>query len=268
MQPRQILKKLLTKLTKVTIKKHNPEIIVVTGKGQTSIVREALYTVLHEKHPVRRNLEYPEAEFSIPLTILGIDYYPTTIIGWINAAVKTIARIAKNKAFKHVLILEINSTNLEVFNHWISILNPIKMVDTPKGIDLTSRPKLSQFVSACFSKKLMKKFEISVEYIESQLDKLHLPSSKIRLRAGKNNSTIVDSTYYYYPPPIISALEIAELLEGNKVIFTEFKKDMEYLVKNNLNWIVNPNEYEPSDSDVILLRLNKVHGRSYVKNLT
>ncbi|MFZ5424836.1 MAG: hypothetical protein ACOZAO_03450 [Patescibacteria group bacterium] len=267
-QPRQVLRSVLGKLTLATIKKHKPTIIVVTGDGQTSIVREAIYQVFHEKLPSRRNLETPEAELSIPLTVIGTTNYPGNAKSWISTIVKTSAVLIKNKPYRHLLVIEVSKSNQEIFKYWVNILNPVAVIDVPKNLDLIKKEKLSEYIIQIVNKRLLKKLKIDEINIQESINTLNLPKSKIELKAGKNNTTIVDNTYYYYPAPLVSALEIGNMLEGNKILFTELKTDEEYIQKNRLNWKINPKNYTAKKSDVILLRLNKVQGRKYVKNFT
>ena len=73
---RRFLRRILKILTQAVIKKHNPTIIALVGERGTSVPREVLYHVLHKHRPTRRNIESPEAEFVVPLTIIGAEHYP------------------------------------------------------------------------------------------------------------------------------------------------------------------------------------------------
>ena len=63
-------------------------IIAVTGEYDLSTLREILYSIVSINYNARRNLERTESEFSIPLTILGVLYYPNGYLQWIFLILK------------------------------------------------------------------------------------------------------------------------------------------------------------------------------------
>ena len=112
---------ILSILTKAVIAKHKPTVIAVMGDGQTSIAREIIYEVIATTYPARRNLESPESEFSVPLTILGYPKYPKTLLDWLKMIGKTTVQFFKVKPYHHFLVLELNSIDLNILKYWLDI---------------------------------------------------------------------------------------------------------------------------------------------------
>src|SRR5690242_6712489 len=97
---------ILKHLSRLTIRKHKPLIIGVLGEGPTSIAREFAYAVVSTTLPARRNLETPEAEFSLPLTILDYPNYPQSVVEWLWVMLKTFLQLFTIRPYKHALVLE------------------------------------------------------------------------------------------------------------------------------------------------------------------
>jgi len=116
---RRVGRTVLKHLSRAVLNRHRPKVIAIVGDGPTAIAREAIYTVLKEKYPTRRNLESPEAEFSVPLTIFGAKTYPRSLGHWLNLTIKTVLQILVLKPYFHFLILELNATNLRILDFWL-----------------------------------------------------------------------------------------------------------------------------------------------------
>lgn len=248
---RAIFRRILGFLTVLTIKKHNPEIIVVTGTGQTSLAREYIYSLLYKKAPTRRNLEIPESEFSIPLTVFGEFTYPKNKIAWIPIILKVLILLIKNGSYKHVLIIEISNSNELSYNYWVKILNPKFIINTGSSIELTANENLISNLKKLLN-KLISYFKLDDSYFENQVAKTSFPSPRINFRKGKFGEFIIDARHYYYPPALNSAIELTTDLTGRKIIFTKDKSDLENL--KNSNFLVNPKNITLLKTDVIILR--------------
>ncbi len=265
---RASLRKAIGFLAKRTIAKHNPLIIAVIGNGSTSIAREVIYAALNEALPGRRNLELPEAEFSVPLTILDYPGYPQSILGWLWLLVKTSLQLWSIKPYKHLLVLEMQPLSSQVLDYWLEITQPQFVVQVGAlGANGHSRiqggwEKLSvdeggnQDVLEPYirvAKELGTKLHIDDLDVELGLESLDFPEPRVRFWRSKAGGNVIDATYYYFPIRLESVLEIAESFEGNPICFTSDAEDKRKLAAIG-GWEVNPVNYSPKTEDVILLR--------------
>jgi len=213
--------------TKKVILKHKPIIYVITGSGETSLVRESLYIGLKELTPTRRNLEKPEAEFSIPLTIFGEFNYPKSLLSWIIIYIQTLLRIFYLKSYQHTIIIEINSVNQAILDKWLPILNPDKIfvIGNISNIDLEYKEKTiyikySQDIVSDITEQISgfiaTTFTTSKSAILEKLSTNSLPTSRINFAKSKFGNIVIDASYFQFPPSIQSVEEIIELFPGPK----------------------------------------------------
>lgn len=247
---RQLLRQILIFLTIKSLKKHGTGIVVITGNGQTSIAREAVYAVLKTKHAVRRNIEVPETEFSTPLTILGAKYYPQNMVEWIQTLIKAGVQLLLVKPHKHILVLEISDVKKEIVEFWLKTIQPVVLIIcekttldpevsrgshlrgvkpwTPREwvrtIDEKDKGLKSYFRAA---REVGKQFGISEKEAEEGLKNFEIPQARIRVLRGKGDRVIIDSSYHYSPPPLKSVLELADQFEGKKLLITDYSRDKE-----------------------------------------
>jgi len=121
---RNILKFLLKKLSRRAIKKHDIEIIVVTGWYGTKIAADMMYTILSEKYNVRRNISYLRWDFGLPLAILGYKDKRRNTIDWIGLIIKASIYLLFGKSNPHILILSANSAVKTTAEYWSSFIKP------------------------------------------------------------------------------------------------------------------------------------------------
>jgi len=222
---------------------------------------------LHKKYPCRRNIELPQAEFSIPLTILGYPKYPQNPLEWIKAVTTICLQIITVKSYKHILVLEIPNNKEKIYKYWTNILKPTQIINVNQNLLSTDKKELEHFTKVLFKTKL-KKYGIDEETIAEQIQNLRLPLSKIKIMKGRNHSTIIDSTHYYYPIPLISVLEVATAMKGNKILIHDNAETKLINTLTDSNWSLNPKNYTPQSNDVILIRGKKTQMDKHVKNLT
>ncbi|MEK7610892.1 MAG: hypothetical protein AAB486_00780 [Patescibacteria group bacterium] len=222
---RRSLRIALRFLSRAVISKHRPDVIAVLGTGPTGIIREAVYTLLHEKYPARRNLESPESEFSVPLTILGSPSYPTADWQWLPLLFKIIRQWLTTKAYFHILILEMGIGNLESLTYWLEITKPKFLILSgenvlPKIIN-TEKTTVIQCPAVSFDAQdlytsaiagLGRYYRIPEEYINNVPKMVALPQSRISVRRNLRKQFILDASYYYYPCPLRAVQEVAEAL--------------------------------------------------------
>lgn len=248
---RAVFRRILGFLTVLTIRKHKPEIIVVTGNGQTSLAREYIYSLLYKKAPTRRNLEIPESEFSIPLTVFGEFSYPKNKLAWVPVILKVFILLIKNDSYKHTLILEVSDLDATSYNYWTKILNPKFTINIDSSIELTSKENLIPNLKKLLS-ELIYYFKLDNSYFENQVAKTNFPSPRINFKKGKFGEFIIDARHYYYPPALNSAIELTTNLTGRKIIYTKDKNDLEIL--KNSDFLINPKNIVFSKTDVVILR--------------
>lgn len=227
---RRALRLILFGLARWALAKHQPTVIAIVGEGKTAIAREAIYTILKNRFPTRRNLENPDAEFVLPLTVVGAEEYPTSPIGWITTIVRTVGRLLFLPKYKHVLVLEIGYTNKEIFDYFWQVTQPQILVRCGKAPYLSK----DQTASSTFvvdetedlegyrkaAVKVGEIFKIAPKESKEALEHFSLPRPRIRILPARGGGLIVDATYNYFPPKEKALEEILEPLPGKKLIFT------------------------------------------------
>lgn len=121
---RNQLKFILGQYSKFAIKKHQIELIVITGWYGTEIAREMLYTLLSEHFIVRRNTKQIWWDFSIPLAILGYADKKRNLPSWILLLIKAGLYLIFGKKNPHILILSADCTLDSTARYWSSFIQP------------------------------------------------------------------------------------------------------------------------------------------------
>lgn len=125
---RGILQLVLEYLAKWAIRKHNMELIVVSGKAGIDLVREGIYVVLSEKYQVRRNVKPVWWDLSIPLNILGYVDKKRSIAAWLNVIFKSWFVLVFGPKNPSILVLSAESGRKETAKYWYRILKPDYLV--------------------------------------------------------------------------------------------------------------------------------------------
>lgn len=226
---RRSLRKILAYLSQWALKKHKPEIIAVVGEGKTGIAREAIYRTLKSKYPVRRNIEAPDAEFVLPLIILGTEEYPRSYFAWLKILFKSIGQLLLRPSYKHLLVLEIGYSNKEIFDYFWDLTHPSLLVvcggapylskdqAAKKTIIIKETGNLKPYLKA--AAEAAKFFGVERKAAKRSLVKFSLPSARIRVLPAKAGGLLVDATHQYYPPSEESVDEVLEVLPGKKIFF-------------------------------------------------
>ena len=230
---RRGLRVILKYLTHAVLSKHQPQIIALVGSHETAIAREALYTVLHEHLPTRQNIEAPEAEFVIPLTIFGINFYPRNVAEWLKIIVKTAIQLGTLKPHANILILEMTTKKEEILDYWLEITRPkivvacgsyppSKLIKKENTIHLSSplTPKTPEERLAPYRKLALevgRSFGIKDESMSPALARLSLPLPRLKVLPGKRGNMVIDATYEYFPPQKEALEEVLQPLSGEKI---------------------------------------------------
>ncbi len=274
---------LLKLITLAVIKKHKPTIVAILGDGHTSIARELIYQVLSAQHPVRRNLESPEAEFSVPLAILGYPNYPTNYYEWLKMVGKTTVQIFTIAPYEHFLVLELNSVKPDILKYWLEITTSQSVVSANTVVVIGKTPieyqkynfkKVIKIANNEYldllgpvkiaANEIGKFYKIDPKNIDIALNSSSLPPSKIRFLDGTNGSLVIDATHYYYPTNLEAVIELVSLEDiqrekSSLVIYSQSKEDQDILKKHSPElWTINPQNYTPRNNDVIILRGDRV----------
>lgn len=139
---RSFLKSILRALSKAAIRKHKIKVIAVSGWYGTWIVKEAIYLALKEDYRIRRNENDITWDFAIPLTILGYEDKRYSIYGWLKVIFSTIWVLIFEKSNPHIQVLELDADKKEIYEYWISILDPEALVLVNSRPDLKEIEKL------------------------------------------------------------------------------------------------------------------------------
>lgn len=259
---RRGLRKILACLSRWALKKHKPQIIAVVGEGKTGIAREAIYRVVKNKYPARRNTEAPDAEFVLPLIILGIHEYPRSYLSWLKVLVKTAGHLLLRPAHKHLLVLEIGYSNKEIFDYFWELTRPSILVicgDAPylskdqtakntltikEPDDLELRlPKADKVSLAPYLRaaiKIAKILRIDEKEAKRALAGFSLPAARIRIFNSKSGGLIVDATHQYYPPSEEALDEVLEALPGRKISIAPGQTPKSRVEKGEIGVILGP----------------------------
>ncbi len=231
---RRILRLVLFVLARAALKKHQPAVIAIVGEGRTEIAREAIYQSLKNYLPVRRNLEAPNAEFVLPLTVLGAREYPPTTPAWLKTLIKSVAHLLFLPPHKNVLVLEIESTRKEVFDYFWNIARPTILVrcgetpllsanqSAPQTFKVRETEDLSGYLEMAV--RVAGSFKISRRKARQALENFDLPKARINVLPSRNGGIVVDATYHYFPTNPEALEEILEALPGKKIFLAADQK--------------------------------------------
>lgn len=239
---RNILKFLLSLFTRLALLKHRPMVVAVLGDGATSIVREQIFSILKEKLPTRRNDEVPEAEFSLPLTILDYDSYPQTMGEWLKMLGKVFLQTFHTSPYPHGLVLELSPISTNVQNYWLGLLKPNLIVVVGKETFPVSKTfqiyQIPQVIVLGdqvpgYLAEIGEMLGIEPEDVELGWATVNFPMARWRIFAHPNNATIIDATHYYLPIKLESVWEIAQGLNEKTVVINPSERDRVFLAAQN-----------------------------------
>lgn len=275
---RRVLRVILNKLTRATLAKHRPDVIAIIGSGPTGIIREAVYTLLHENYPVRRNLESPESEFSVPLTILGSESYPRRALAWLALLIKSLWQLLTIKPYFHILILEMGTENSESFKYWLEMTGPkiICLCGTFPLLNLLPKAEVHLCPATDLQDlepyrhlalEVARTYRIKEQRAQELVNLLALPQARIQLKNGRGAKIIIDSTYHYYPPPLKAVTEIAEALNGKTAVFLD--ESLQERENSQLQYprLRTINDLKGTDFQIIVVRGPRIKMRQLLDSL-
>ena len=121
---RKILKKILIFLSKWAINKHQIKVIVILGVNGTEILKELIYVVLSPEINVRRIINKPWWDFSVPLSILGYKDKKRNFFEWIYLIFRSIYYLLFGKVNPGSIIINLNLKSNDTMRFWADILIP------------------------------------------------------------------------------------------------------------------------------------------------
>lgn len=254
---RPLGRRLLKILTKLVIAKHRPTIIGIVGDGETGVCRELVFGVLNQKHPARRNLESPSVEFSLPLCILGVEDYPTSLRSWAGLSLKVLRQLLTVRPYPHFLILELSPALKETLDYWLSITQPHLLIICGTVPDLSlqpyktlniTKPTLAEIKKSALTAGRL--YGVDTELSQRALEKITFYPSRIRFFPGQNGRLIIDATYYYYPIPLQSVLELVKDLPEPKLLISDEK--IEQMPPGFQ--VVPPNNFRETPAKIVIIR--------------
>ncbi len=221
---RVILKNGLAILSRMAINKHKPIIIAVLGNNYASFAKEAIYAITSLRYNTRRNLENPDSEFSIPLTILGELSYPHTYTQWIHVIIKNTLRTAYLKPYNHLLVIQIKNITNPIHDYWLTRIRPQFIIDTSNWTKENIEELLEGKIPDEFI-PILNALDIDIATSEEILKSNFFPTSRISIIPAKKDSYIIDARHYYFPPKVKTIVEIADSLGASKYLITSLKDD-------------------------------------------
>ncbi|MDD3648027.1 MAG: hypothetical protein PHS44_06045 [Candidatus Dojkabacteria bacterium] len=125
---RQLFKKVIANLSYKVYKKHNLNVILITGWAGTSVVRELVYHLLKPSERVRRNTTEVWWDMSVPLSILGYVDKKRTLFQWFLLIIRASLSLMFKPRYQHTLIINLDSSIEDTAKFWSSAVIPSVVV--------------------------------------------------------------------------------------------------------------------------------------------
>lgn len=230
---RKIGRLVLGEISSAVIKKHHPTILAVVGDGPTAVCKELIYLAVNQSFAARRNLETPDVEFSLVLSVIGTEEYPTTLSRWIFLTLKTLWQLLILKPYPHFLILEMSPARQQTLLYWLKITHPQLTIicGNPPSFILPRKLETYRLTHSEIGRlkeeiiQIVERFGVDREKAIKAMSGVPFSPTRIRLFSGPDQILVVDATHYYYPVPLAAATELVEDLQGDKAIVTDEKVD-------------------------------------------
>lgn len=121
---RLLLKRIISLLARWAIRKHDIELVIVTGFHGTELVKEGIYHSLSQKFNVRRNTNQILWDMAIPLSILGYADRRRNPVEWFALFLRATLYLLFGPKNPHTIVLNANCTFKETAEFWSSFLKP------------------------------------------------------------------------------------------------------------------------------------------------
>ena len=125
---RRVLSSALAYLSKWAIVKHGMKFIVVAGEHGTKLTGELVAEMLTPDYVIRRQLERPFWDFSIPLTILGFEDRQYSFFEWIVVLSQATLLLIFGKRNFTWTLLQMSTFKKDIVGYWSKIITPEVLV--------------------------------------------------------------------------------------------------------------------------------------------
>lgn len=135
-------------LAKLVINKHKPFVIGITGSVGKTTTRQMIASVLAQNFSVRTSKKNFNNEIGLPLSILGVNFYPSwNPLTWLGIFFKFVKEYF-NSSYPNYLILEYGVDKVGDMDYLLSIAVPNWSVLTGVGVShLEFFPSLEKLIS-------------------------------------------------------------------------------------------------------------------------
>lgn len=137
----------LALLARLTIWKHRPRVIAVTGSVGKSSTREAIAAVLKARYSVRVSTGNLNNEFGVPLAILGFAA-PKGMLRWVGVLVAALFRSLFSWRAPEVFVLEYGIDHPGDMDTLLSIARPhVSVVTNVESVHLENFPSANELIA-------------------------------------------------------------------------------------------------------------------------
>ena len=164
-------------LSRWAIQKHGLRFIVVAGPHGTKLTGELISELLSPDVVLRKQLEKPFWDYSIPLAILGYKDRRYGLGEWVVLILRVLCRLSIGRRNFSWVILQMSTTMPEIASYWLDIV-------TPEYVVLVNRDEGGSELEETLFKKVKK----NIIYYSTDLDEI-LDRSSAAVRVGTDSSS-------------------------------------------------------------------------------
>ena len=174
---RRPLSWMLKLLSRWAIQKHGLRFIVVAGPHGTKLTGELISELLSPDVVLRKQLEKPFWDYSIPLAILGYEDRRYGLGEWIVLILRILYQLSIGRRNFSWIILQMSTHLPEIASYWLDIV-------TPEYVVLVNRDEEGSVLEEILIKKVKK----NVIYYATDNDEM-LDRSSAAVRVGSDSSS-------------------------------------------------------------------------------
>jgi len=184
---KKIVQSYLKSITIVALWRHKPEIVVIGGSVNKTLVKDYVLKFLREKHPhdsVRANPRSYNTEIGLPLAILYLPSGNSSFLRWLNILSRGTVRAFFGRKFPKKLVLELGVDAPGDMKYLLSIVKPeIAAVTAIIGSYSDSSATLDA---------LFKEYEILAESLpENGILILNADDPRVKLLASSTKAQVI-----------------------------------------------------------------------------
>ncbi len=143
---KQIVIKVLTIAARITLYRHNPTIIAVTGSVGKTATKDAIYAAIRPYRRIRKNEKSFNSEIGVPLTILGLPNGWNSMVRWLVICTHAYAIALFSRDYPELIVLEAGVDSPGDMDNLTKWLKPHMVVltrlpDVPVHVEHFSSPE-------------------------------------------------------------------------------------------------------------------------------